>query len=248
MTIKMGRFEYMKNVTIIFSILISLSGCALLAIACLLLLYPAGPEDIMSISNVIFVGTLYAIALSTVLLILGILGSIAAFRESRCLLMVCFLLILLMCMLELTAGIAAFLFRNRLTKKYFEDDLGTYYTGDNGTNAYTKSSNSIMIGFKCCGVSGPNDFLNAINFILFNPTYDVPEACCKRNKTAQNEEILNVVQCIAGESKYINTQGCFDIFAPRMEKIFYLAGGLSIWILIIEICVMIFAIWLFQRA
>ncbi|XP_051885377.1 tetraspanin-18-like [Pristis pectinata] len=248
MTVKMGRFERMRNVTIAFSVLISLSGCALLAIACLLLLYPAGPGDIISISNVIFIGTIYAIASSIVLLILGVLGSIAAFRESRCLLMVCFLLILLMCMVELTAGIAAFLFRNHLTKKYFEDDLANFYTGDNGTNTYTKSSNSIMTRFNCCGVNGPNDFHSAVNFVLLNPAYEVPEACCKRHKAAKSEDVLNIQECTTAESKFINSQGCFDLLAPKMEQILYLTGGLSIWILIIEICVMIFAIWLFQRA
>ncbi|XP_072128272.1 tetraspanin-18-like [Mobula birostris] len=248
MTIKMGRFERVRNVTIAFSILISMSGCALLAMACLLLFYPAGPGNIISISNAIFIGTVYAIALSIVLLVLGILGSVAAFRESRCLLMVCFLLILLMCTVELTAGIVAFLFRNHLTKRYFEDDLGAHYTGDNGTNAYTKSSNSIMIRFKCCGLSGPNDFPNAVNFVLLNPTFNVPVACCKRNESTQNREILNVVRCVSGDIKFVNTQGCFDLLLPKVEQTLYLAGALSIWILIIEICVMIFTIWLFQRA
>ncbi|XP_069751556.1 tetraspanin-18-like [Narcine bancroftii] len=248
MTVKMGRFERMRNVTITFSVLISLSGCALVAIACSVLLYATGPGGLTSISNVILIGTIYAIALSAVLLVLGILGGIAAFRESRCLLMLCFLLILLMCMVELAAGVAAFLHRNQLTKKYFEENLTKYYTGDNGTNAYTKGSNSIMIKFECCGINGPDDFLHIINFVLFNPTHDVPEACCKRRTATKDGDILDVMKCISSERKFINTQGCFDLLGPRFELILYLTGGLSIWILIIEICVMIFAIWLFQRA
>lgn len=248
MTVKMGSFERMRNVMIAFSVLISLSGTGLLAIACLLLLYPTGPGGALSISNALFIGTIYAIALSVVLLVLGILGSIAAFRESRCLLMVCFLLILLMCMVELAAGIAAFLFRDHLTKLYFEEELRGYYMGANTTDPYTKSCDSIMIRFECCGVNGPRDFLYVIHFVVLNPHSNVPEACCKRYETTKNGIIRDVKKCISGEAEFMNSQGCFDVLGPKVEMILYLTGGLSIWILIIQICVMIFAIWLFQRA
>ncbi|XP_078271185.1 tetraspanin-18-like [Rhinoraja longicauda] len=241
MTVKMGSFERMRNVMIAFSVLISLSGTGLLAIACLLLLYPSGPGDALSVSNALFIGTIYAVALSVVLLVLGILGSIAAFRKNRCLLMVCFLLILLMCMVELAAGILAFLFRDQLTKLYFEEELRGYYMGANITDAYTESCDSVMIRFECCGVNGPRDF-------LFNPHPDVPAACCKRYEATKNGIILDVKKCITGEAEFINSQGCFDVLGPKVEMILYLTGGLSIWILIIQICVMIFAIWLFQRA
>ncbi|XP_041053778.1 tetraspanin-18-like [Carcharodon carcharias] len=248
MTVKMGRFERVKYLMVAFNILICLSGCLLLGIAFLLSFHPTEIRHVVSLSTVIFAGTIYAIVLSAVLLILGTLGSIAAFRESRSLLMLFFMLILVVFMVELAAGIGAFLFRFQLTKDYFDDDLINYYNGDNVTSSYSASSNSIMISFECCGVGGPKDFLRTLEFIILNPLYEVPEACCKRNKATPDGAIANLKECVSGNVDFIHNKGCFDLIASQVEIYLYVVGALNIWILIIELCVMITAIWLYQRA
>uniref|UniRef100_UPI00398F02F5 tetraspanin-18-like n=1 Tax=Pristiophorus japonicus TaxID=55135 RepID=UPI00398F02F5 len=244
----MGSFERIRNMTMVFNVLVSVSGCLLLVLALLLLIPPTGPRYAVSLSTVIFIGVIYAIGLSVVLLILGILGSVAAFRENRTLLMVLFLLILLVFMVELVAGIVAFLFRDQLTKEQFKDELIDYYTGDNATDYFSSDANSIMITFECCGVAGPNDFTDALEFLILNPSYNVPEACCNRTKATSDGEILDLNKCVKGNVDFIHAQGCFDLIAGQVETYLYLTGGLSIWILIMEIFVMIFTIWLYQIA
>ncbi|XP_067849564.1 tetraspanin-18-like isoform X2 [Heptranchias perlo] len=213
MTVKMGRFECIKYLMVTFNILISLSGCLLLATALLLLLHPTGLRHFVSVSALLFIGTVYSLSLSFVLLILGILGIIAVFRQSRNLLLLFFLLILLVFIVELTAGILAFVFRNQLTKKYFEDNLIEYYTGDNAKDTYSSNCNSIMISFECCGVIGPQDFLHTINFIILNPTSKVPEACCKRGQAMLDGDILDRNKCLSGDVEFIHTQICVMIFS-----------------------------------
>ncbi|XP_060694376.1 tetraspanin-18-like [Hemiscyllium ocellatum] len=244
----MGRFERVKYAMVAFNILICLSGLLLLAAVLLLLLYPSAIRHIVSINTVVFAGTVYIIVLSVVLLILGILGSVAAYRESRGLLMLFFMLILVVFMAELGAAISALLFKYQLTKEYFEDDLINYYTGDNQTSTYTASTNSIMISFECCGVNGPKDFLHTLEFVILNPFHEVPEACCKRDKLTADRAIINTHECFAGTVDFINNKGCFDLISEKVEYYLYGLGALNIWILIIEIFVMIFAIWLYQRA
>ncbi|XP_072447957.1 tetraspanin-18B-like [Chiloscyllium punctatum] len=244
----MGRFERVKYSMVAFNILICLSGLLLLAAVLLLLLYPSAIRHIVSINTVFFAGTVYVIVLSVVLLILGILGSVAAYRESRGLLMLFFMLILVVFMAELGAAISALLFKYQLTKEYFEDDLINYYTGDNQTSTYTANSNSIMIFFECCGVNGPKDFLHTLEFVILNPFHEVPEACCKRDKLTADRAIINTQECFAGTVEFINNKGCFDLISEQVEYYLYGLGALNIWILIIEIFVMIFAIWLYQRA
>ncbi|XP_067902909.1 tetraspanin-18B-like [Heterodontus francisci] len=247
MTVKMGHFERIKYLMITFNILISLSGCLLLAAPFLLLLHPIGLSHVLSVHTMIFAGTICFTALCGVLLILGILGSVAAFLESRCLLIFFFFVILLVFVVELGAGISAFLFRFQLTREYFDDDLINYYTGDNVTGSYSSNSNSIMISFECCGVSGPKDFSRTLHFVILNPLHEVPEACCKRRKATPDGDIYNLKECISGNIDLIHNKGCFDLISSQVEIYLYVIGALSIWILIMKILVMIFAIWLYQR-
>ncbi|XP_078060965.1 tetraspanin-18-like [Mustelus asterias] len=248
MTVKMGRFERVKYLMVTLNVLVCLSGFALLTVAFLLLFHPTEIRYVVSLNTVIFTGAMYAVVLSVVLFILGIMGSIAAYRENRTLLMLFLMLILLIFVVELCAGVGAFLFKFQLTKPYFEDDLVNYYNGDNVTSPYSANSNSIMISFECCGVSGPKDFLRTLEFIILNPHHEVPEACCKRNKATPDGVIVNLKECLSGNVDFIHNQGCFELIIDKLEVYLYVVGIMNICILVIELCVMITAIWLYQRA
>ncbi|XP_038663307.1 tetraspanin-18-like isoform X3 [Scyliorhinus canicula] len=217
---KMGRFEHVKHLMITLNILLCLSGLLLLILAFALMFHPTEIRHIVSLNTVIFFGTVYVVILSIVLLILGTLGIIAAYRETRTLLFLFFMLILAAFVVEFVAGICAFIFRFQLTKDHFDDDMVNYYSGNNVTSSYSASANSIMISFECCGVGGPKDFLRTLEFVIFNPQHEVPDACCKRMKPTPDGAIVNLEKCISGDVNFINNQ----------------------------LCVMITAIWLYQRA
>ncbi|XP_038663305.1 tetraspanin-18-like isoform X1 [Scyliorhinus canicula] len=245
---KMGRFEHVKHLMITLNILLCLSGLLLLILAFALMFHPTEIRHIVSLNTVIFFGTVYVVILSIVLLILGTLGIIAAYRETRTLLFLFFMLILAAFVVEFVAGICAFIFRFQLTKDHFDDDMVNYYSGNNVTSSYSASANSIMISFECCGVGGPKDFLRTLEFVIFNPQHEVPDACCKRMKPTPDGAIVNLEKCISGDVNFINNQGCFELIVNKVEVFLHGIGALNILILIIELCVMITAIWLYQRA
>ncbi|XP_067863478.1 tetraspanin-18B isoform X2 [Heptranchias perlo] len=156
------------------------------------------------------------------------------------------LLILIIFILELVAAALALVFRKQIRKDYFLKELQMKYKGDNSTDAFSKTWNTIMIGFSCCGVNGPRDFGQNSTFHELFPRMLLPEACCKRNSTILAEVFLDKNKCLQGDTGYMNNKGCFSMIAENFRNYVHLIGTFSIIVLLIELGAMAFAIFVYR--
>ncbi|XP_008572855.1 PREDICTED: tetraspanin-18 [Galeopterus variegatus] len=158
-----------------------------------------------------------------------------------------FLFILVIFLAELSAAILAFIFRENLTREFFTKELTKHYQGNNDTDVFSATWNSVMITFGCCGVNGPEDFKFASVFrFLTLDSDEVPEACCRREPQTRDGVLLSREECLLGRSLFLNKQGCYTVILNTFETYVYLAGALAIGVLAIELFAMIFAMCLFR--
>ncbi|XP_075044452.1 tetraspanin-18 [Mixophyes fleayi] len=231
-----------KYLMFIFNFFIFLGGSFLLGLGIWVIVDPTGFREIIAVNPLMFMGAYLVLAMGAMLFLLGFLGCCGAIRENKCLLLFFFMFILVIFLAELSAAILAFLFRENLTRDSFTKDLKRHYTG-NSTDVFTSTWNSVMTTFECCGVNGPEDFGDTLQFKT-HMHHPVPEACCRRNVLRRDKEIVSGTECMMGIE--MNRQGCYLTILNSLEPYVYIAGALAIGVLAVELFAMIFAMCLFR--
>ncbi|XP_043404707.1 tetraspanin-18 isoform X2 [Chelonia mydas] len=211
----------MKYLMFVFNFFIFLGGACLLGIGIWVIVDPTGFREIVAANPLLFTGAYIMLAMGAMLFLLGFLGCCGAVRENKCLLLF-------------------------LTREYFTKELKKHYQGNNETDVFSSTWNSVMITFGCCGVNGPEDFETAPHFRLLHSEHVVPEACCRRELQARDGAFVSKEDCLMGKDTYQNRQGCYTVILNSFETYVYLAGALTIGVLAIELFAMIFAMCLFR--
>ncbi|XP_078715024.1 tetraspanin-18-like isoform X2 [Lampetra fluviatilis] len=210
-----------KYLMFFFNFLIFLGGAALLAVGIWVAADPRGFREIVASNPLLFTGTYIMLAAGVVLFLLGFLGCCGAIRESRGLLMT-------------------------LNEDFFKNDLKKQYRGDNNTDVFSKTWNTIMISLKCCGVSGVDDFGKDSVFHELYQMQPMPEACCKRQMNGQEGHFINKTRCFSQDPDFYNKEGCYLTMLKSFQMYVYMVGAVGIGVLAIELFAMIFAICLFR--
>ncbi|KAB0404493.1 hypothetical protein E2I00_016509 [Balaenoptera physalus] len=213
-----------------------LGGACLLGIGIWVMVDPTGFREIVAANPLLITGAYILLAMGGLLFLLGFLGCCGAVRENKCLLLLFFLFILTIFLAELSAAILAFIFRENLTREFFTKELTKHYQGNNDTDVFSATWNSVMITFGCCGVNGPEDFKFASVFrLLALDSGEVPEACCRREPQSRDGVLLSREECLLGRDLFLNKQGCYTVILNAFETYVYLAGALAIGVLAIEV-------------
>nr|XP_028688605.1 tetraspanin-18 isoform X3 [Macaca mulatta] len=201
----------MKYLMFVFNFFIFLGGACLLAIGIWVMVDPTGFREIVAANPLLLTGAYILLAMGGLLFLLGFLGCCGAVRENKCLLLFFFLFILIIFLAELSAAILAFIFRENLTREFFTKELTKHYQGNNDTDVFSATWNSVMITFGCCGVNGPEDFKFASVFRLLTlDSEEVPEACCRREPQSRDGVLLSREECLLGRSLFLNKQGLME--------------------------------------
>nr|XP_021521283.1 tetraspanin-18 [Aotus nancymaae] len=237
----------MKYLMFVFNFFIFLGGACLLAIGIWVMVDPTGFREIVAANPLLLTGAYILLAMGGLLFLLGFLGCCGAVRENKCLLLFAHLIIIIPLMLQLTRPQPIFSLCPQLTREFFTKELTKHYQGNNDTDVFSATWNSVMITFGCCGVNGPEDFKYASVFRLLTlDSEEVPEACCRREPQSRDGVLLSREECLLGRSLFLNKQGCYTVILNTFETYVYLAGALAIGVLAIELFAMIFAMCLFR--
>ncbi|NWW01473.1 TSN1 protein, partial [Oreocharis arfaki] len=231
---KMGCFTFIKVMMILFNLAIFLSGGTLLGVG---IWVKVDGESFLkifgtlsSVLQVVNVSYLL-IVLGAILLVIGFLGCCGAQKESKCLLMMFFSVVLIIFIAEVTAAVVALVFTGLaetlltglvtplLKEKYGVDD------------AFTDIWNATMTEVHCCGLNNYTDFNNS----YFYETHGIyPRQCCDM------EELCN--STLAAESA---VKGCFTQILEEIKTNAGVAGGVAAGIAALEIAAMAVSMYLY---
>ncbi|XP_047386143.1 tetraspanin-16 isoform X1 [Sciurus carolinensis] len=118
-------------------------------------------------------------------LLLGLAGWYGATKESRNTLFFCFLLMVIILILEITAAVVVLALFRMVREMVLEHTFVTLrknYRGYNEPDDYSEQWNLVMEKLKCCGVNNYTDFSGSSFEMTTGHTY--PRGCCKSIGTA----------------------------------------------------------------
>ncbi|KAM8745294.1 tetraspanin-1 [Acanthopagrus schlegelii] len=233
----MGCFTFVKLMMVLFNLLIFLGGLTLLAMGIwvsvdggsfLNLLGPFSNQATQFV-NVGF----FCIAVGAVLVLLGLLGCCGAHKESKCLLLTFFSIILIIFIAEVAAGVVALAYSS-----FAEGILRAWATPalqkDFGSDpVVTKIWNTTMTELKCCGFTNYTDFVGS-EFEKENRGV-LPPSCCRTDSAP----------CSPAEAERSSVKGCFEHILENLKEHANIVGGIAAGIGVLEIAAMIVTMYLF---
>ncbi|XP_070542373.1 tetraspanin-36-like [Ptychodera flava] len=164
--------------------------------------------------------------------ITGVIGCIGACKESKCLLGTFFSLILLILLLEVTAAILGFVYKDQI-RTGLKDGMNTAIQNYTDPN-YEDAVDSMQKDLKCCGVDNYTDWMKT-------PWYSehpnsVPTSCCKKDTNCTGD---------ITKPDLLYTEGCYYKLIDTLEdnlKYIIIAGAVFAFVMIIGMvfaCVLI---------
>ncbi|XP_075062835.1 tetraspanin-1-like [Mixophyes fleayi] len=233
----MSCFSFLKTMMFIFNGIIFLGGTAVLGIGIWVkvdggsfvkILGSAAPQ-LMQVVNVGYL----CIAVGAFLMVMGFLGCCGAVKESRCMLMLFFIIILIIFIAEIAGAVVVLAFSS--LSNIFLEYLGTvaakYLREDYGkANDLTAVWNTTMKEFKCCGFHGPEDFSNST---YYQQNKEYPPVCCSNHSPCTQRNTT--------------TKGCLKAFEHFLSQNGKIVGGVALGICGLELAAMIVALVLFCK-
>ncbi|NXI39848.1 TSN1 protein, partial [Galbula dea] len=236
--VKMGCFTFIKVMMILFNLAIFLGGGTLLGVGIwvtvdgdsFLDIFGALSSSVMQVVNVGY----FLIVIGAILLVIGFLGCYGAQKESKCLLMMFFSVVLIIFIAEIAVAVVALVYTGLaetllsgvltpvLKEKYGVDDH------------FTDVWNLTMTEVHCCGVSNYTDFNNT-HWLDKYGTYPAPCSIGGLLSLA----CPHLCGCLL--------QGCFDQIVKEIRTNAGVAGGVAAGIAALEIASMAVAMYLYCR-
>ncbi|XP_066049225.1 tetraspanin-1 isoform X1 [Chamaea fasciata] len=233
----MGCFTFIKVMMILFNLAIFLSGGTLLGVGIwvrvdgesFLNIFGALSSSILQVVNVGYL----LIAIGAILLVIGFLGCYGAQKESKCLLMMFFSVVLIIFIAEVAAAVLALVFTGlaeTLLTGLVTPLLKEKYGAD---TEFTNIWNITMTQVHCCGLNNYTDFNNSY-FYEAHGSY--PMQCCDMQEPCNST--------LAAQSA---VQGCFNQILEEIRTNAGVAGGVAAGIAALEIASMAVSMYLYCR-
>ncbi|NWR82747.1 TSN1 protein, partial [Furnarius figulus] len=246
---KMGCFTFIKVMMILFNLAIFLSGGTLLGVGIwvkvdgesFLDIFGTLSSSVLQVVNVSYV----LIVIGSILLVIGFLGCYGAQKESKCLLMMFFSVVLIIFIAEVAVAVVALVYTGlaeTLLSAVVTPVLKEKYGVD---TAFTQIWNTTMTQVHCCGLNNYTDFDDSVWYET-HKTY--PVQCCDMEQpctvtlAAQKTPPLahpRLCGCLL--------QGCFDQILEEIRTNAGVAGGVAAGIAALEIAAMAVSMYLYCR-
>ncbi|XP_072319287.1 tetraspanin 34a [Eucyclogobius newberryi] len=193
---------------------------------------PPGLDQLTNVSYLL-------IAVGVVLLVIGFLGCCGAVRESRCMLLTFFSIVLIIFIIEVAGAIVLLVFEDLAAALIggLEDEVRSDIAKNYGNDdKVTDLWNATMEQFKCCGFKNYTDF-DSSPFVTKFDAY--PLTCC------------NATELKAGECSMLGAQislvpGCFTRLVEFIEENAVIVAGVALGIAALEIAAMVVSMILYK--
>ncbi|XP_044730450.1 tetraspanin-18-like [Chrysoperla carnea] len=149
------------------------------------------------------------IAAGSFMFIVSFLGYCGALRESKCLLTLYGICLVIILAIEITAGGLAVLNKDKAeaeTRTFLKTTITKYYATPDKADAVTVMWNTMMRQLSCCGVDNYKDFEDSPKWISEKGEQKLPAACCAYDKNIHNYQ--NCTSNPSESNSYYET-GCF---------------------------------------
>ncbi|ESP04272.1 hypothetical protein LOTGIDRAFT_204983 [Lottia gigantea] len=216
-----GGMKCIKLLLFVFNLLFVIAGIGLIGAGSYVQIKLTEYSDILG-SQYTGPGILIIIV-GVVIFGIAFFGCCGAIKENYCLVMTFGALLTIIFILEIAGGIAGFVLKNQIESDVItllKEKEGQYYKND-GVKA---SFDALQKDFACCGVDGPNDWING----TANNT--IPTSCCKDFKQGQTCDLAKAYP-----------EGCEKKFVDYLKNNIGIIGGIGIGLAFIQVVGICFA-------
>ncbi|XP_041719302.1 tetraspanin-1-like [Coregonus clupeaformis] len=244
----MGCFGFLKVMMFAFNGIIFLAGAAILGVGIWvkvdsgsILGFLQGIKDAPAeMSQILNVGYLL-IAVGAVLLVIGFLGCCGAMKESRCMLLLFFVIVLVVFIAEVAGAVVILVFKP-LAGELIEK-LGTKAVQnirkDYGANSdVTALWNATMDTLKCCGFYNYTDFTGSP---FEKDTHLYPQQCCH----SAFSSFCNDTNAVVSAGPNLTITGCFQKFKQLIDQNSIGIVAVALGIAVLEILAMVVSMTLY---
>ncbi|CAM2097493.1 unnamed protein product [Caretta caretta] len=172
---------YLKYLLFVFNFFFWVGGAAVMAVGIWTLVEKSDYLNILA-SSTFAVSACILIFAGGLVMITGFLGFCAIIREQRSCLSAYFSMLLLIFLIELVAGVLAYVYYQRLSqvlKQHLTRTLTENYALPGKTHI-THSVDRLQQEFKCCGSNSSDDWQHSIYILSVESSGRVvPDSCCK---------------------------------------------------------------------
>ncbi|XP_035494039.1 tetraspanin 34 [Scophthalmus maximus] len=180
------------------------------------------------------------IAVGAVLLVIGFLGCCGAVRESRCMLLTFFSIVLIIFIIEVAGAVVLLVFRGFAEDllQSLEEEVGTNIEQNYGKDdSVTSIWDATMEELKCCGYKNYTDFDGSpFNTAQGGNVY--PATCC--NSTSSMDT------CSERDAQISAVDGCFHRLLQLIEDNAVIIAAVALGIVALEIAAMVVSMVLYK--
>ncbi|XP_053404217.1 tetraspanin-7-like [Mercenaria mercenaria] len=213
-----------KTILTIFNFIFWISGIAILALGIWakveLYIY-------MELSTVYYKEAPYIlIGVGAVIVLVGSFGCCCTFKGHSVLLYMYACFLVLVFVVELSAGVAGFVYKSKL-EAGFKEGLGTALTQYNKDAKMLKAFDGLQHNLHCCGKNKYQDWFDTPwEEQQKNLTRVVPKSCCRVDQSKCKHYDLPADS--KNQTLDIYTKGCYDTVTGFMRKNMALIGGVAL--------------------
>ncbi|XP_022323550.2 CD63 antigen-like [Crassostrea virginica] len=167
------------------------------------------------------------IAVGVIIFFIALFGCIGAWKENHCCVMIYAVLLVVIFILEISAGIAGYVYHSEVeeeVKKLMTETQKEYSKGGDKTEVW----DAIQKEFKCCGIMNYTEWKEQMT------NSSVPKSCCISESGCSGSDAD-----VANNKTY--TEGCLTKFETFVKDNVFIIGGVGIGLAFVQIIGILFA-------
>ncbi|XP_040451564.1 tetraspanin-8 [Falco naumanni] len=216
----------MKYSMFIFNFLFWVCGLVILGVSVWIRVSKDAQQE-LDIDASLFAGVDLLIAVGSIITVLGFLGCCGAIKESRCMLLLFFIGLLLILILQITGGVLGAVYRSQIEtslNKTLLEKVNELQSSTGEDKVFQEKFQKFEKMNHCCGLlNGPADWGNNFQVLGGNKI-------CECELEDRESDL-----CIYFKGKYIFKKTCGDVIIEFLEDHLLIITGIAFGLAVIEI-------------
>ncbi|XP_021384660.1 tetraspanin-8 [Lonchura striata] len=225
-----GVSRCMKYSMFIFNFLFWVCGCIILGIS--IWIRVSGAQQ--GVDSSILAGVNLLIAVGAIIMILGFLGCCGAVKESRCMLMLFFIALLLILILQVTGGVLGAVYKPQVEKIFnytLNESVHALQSTTGEYKEYQEEFQKLEKKYQCCGLqNGPEDW---------GENFDKQKDICQCELEKPSEVCMNY------KNRYIYRKSCGELIMQQIKNHLVIIMGIAFGLAVVEILGLVFSMTLY---